>query len=212
VVNFTGGTGHIETAELGLMTYQYITSNPNAVLFVYWTNDSYQQGEACGYDGQCGNFTQTNGNIYVGGGFSEYSQWGGAQYEVALQTEVYEGNVWLAYEGTWFGYFPGSNYSYLNQNSDQIEWGGQVNNSGTDDYPDATQMGSGAYPSGNDGYGFVAYQLHSQWLTFSYEYIDTAGSADTNYPGCYQEIPWTADGNLGSSMFLGGIAYPGCAN
>lgn len=85
-----------------------------------------------------------------------------------------------------------------------------------DPYPDVTAMGSGWNPvsgwgTGNSGnYTYVAWQLHTQYINTSSSFSDVTPTNNTNYPYCYNQIPWTADGNIGVSMFLGGTGSNNC--
>jgi hypothetical protein len=48
----------------------------------------------------CGAFVQTNGSWHFGSGFSNYSIFGGTQYEFAAPFYLYAGNWWLALGGS----------------------------------------------------------------------------------------------------------------
>ncbi len=213
-IAYLGSGNDTETAEVGVMTFPNQTGNSNAVLFLYETDIDYQN-KGNGYDS--GYYLYDNG-VYVNGDFSAYSSFGGAQYEVAFETEIYDGNVWLAYNGTWFAYFYGADYTHLtNDGGNLVQFGGQIFNSGSLTDPDDTEMGSGQYPvlfdgNGNSGnYTYATYQLHAQYINFSYNTIDISPAYGETYPNCYGYEPWVEDGNVGTSFFFGGIAYGECA-
>ena len=66
----------------------------NSRLFIYYTADNYST-TGC-YNLSCGAFVQVNNSWYFGGGFSNYSTYGGAQYDFSAEYYLYNGNWWLA--------------------------------------------------------------------------------------------------------------------
>lgn len=92
-----------ETAEVGAVALEDVFGTWDAVLFLYYTNTSYHNGNA-GYDS---GYAVYDSSIYVGAGWANYSVFEGTQYAIAFETYIYGGNIWLAYNGTWFAYFYG---------------------------------------------------------------------------------------------------------
>jgi hypothetical protein len=100
---------------------------------------------------------QTANNVYLGSGFTNYSERNGTQWGFNLQVKRHtDGNWWLFYRGAGdyiaFGYYPGSLYGEggMSTRAARVTWGGEA----TGD-PTACQMGSGAFPS--EGRGRAAY-------------------------------------------------------
>jgi hypothetical protein len=154
---YVGGN---QTAEVGMQNYPGYYGGENSKLFIYWTADGYQN-TGC-YNLTCGAFVQTNGNWYFGAGFSNYSVWGGAQYEFSAQYYLYQGNWWLALGGQWVGYYPGSIYrgGQLTRYATLIEFGGE-----TDGYNPWPPMGSGGWAGW--GWTYAAYQRNVYYRDLS---------------------------------------------
>ena len=129
---YVGGTGaNTQTVEGGWQNFPGKYGTENSVLFIYWTADNYNR-TGC-YNLDCAAFVQTNNNWYLGGTFSRYSTYGGAQYDFTLKWYLYQGNwwlqlAWLNQAAQWVGYYPGSIYrgGQLARNAQLIEYGGVV--------------------------------------------------------------------------------------
>jgi hypothetical protein len=145
----------LQTAEVGWQNYPGYYGGENSRLFIYWTADGYNH-TGC-YNLTCGAFVQTAGGWYFGGGFGNYSSWGGAQYEFRAQYYWYQGNWWLglgnANSITWVGYYPGHLYNggAMTTHAQLIEFGSE--GVGSNPWP---PEGSGGWAGW--GYGYAAYQ------------------------------------------------------
>jgi hypothetical protein len=176
---YTGGSGpYLQTAEVGWQNYPAKYGSENSRLFIYWTADNYNQ-TGC-YNLECAAFVQISDAAPLGGGFSDYSTTGGAQYEFTAQFYLYQGNWWLSIEGTWAGYYPGYIYNggQLSYNAQTIAFG--TESVGTTLWP---QEGSGAWS--NSDFGYAAYQRGLFYTDISNQaYWDTL-TALIPSPSCY---------------------------
>jgi Neprosin len=147
---YVAWTPVLQTAEIGIQNYPAKYGSENSALFIYWTADGYNS-TGC-YNLDCAGFVQTNSNWHLGGGFTNYSTVGGAQYEVALGFYFYQGNWWMAAGSDWVGYYPGSLYrgGPLSQYATEFDLGGE--SVGSTVWP---PMGSGQFAI--RGYPYSAY-------------------------------------------------------
>lgn len=161
---YVGGSGTslpgLQTVEVGWQNYPNKYGDQRSRLFIYHTADGYNT-TGC-YNLDCGDFVQVNGGVYLGGGFTHYSTTGGGQWEFAIQVQFYQGNWWIFYGNTPFGYYPGSQFhgGQLTSNATHVQYG--TESTGTTQWP---PEGGGALPS--LGWAQAAYQ-HNVF------YIDTS--------------------------------------
>lgn len=147
----------LQTAEVGWQNYPAFYGGENSRLFIYWTADGYNH-TGC-YNLSCGAFVQYSGGNgwYLGAGFSNYSSWGGAQYEFRAMYYFYQGNWWLGLGNvngiSWVGYYPGSLYhgGAMTTNSQLLEFGSE--SVGSNPWPPEGSGGWSGY-----GYRYAAYQ------------------------------------------------------
>lgn len=203
---YVGGTGSgTQTAEVGWQNFPSKYGTQNSVLFIYWTADNYAK-TGC-YNMDCGAFVQVDNSVTIGGSFGAYSTVGGDQQEVTAQFYLYNGDWWLSIDGTWVGYYKGSNYKggQLTKYAQSIKFG--TESVGTTVYP-----GEGSGYWSNTGWGNAAYQR-------SLFYFDTNGDAywDTLTPANPSPKCYSTSGPLTSSsdgwelyFFVGGPGGTGC--
>ena len=121
---YVGGSGdNLQTAEVGLQNYPGHYGDQNSRLFIFWTADNYTTG--C-YNLDCGAFVQKDNSIPIGGSLSNgNSTYGGPQYELRAEFQLYQGNWWLRIQDTWVGYYPGSIYAggQLIRHAEHIQFG-----------------------------------------------------------------------------------------
>jgi hypothetical protein len=203
---YIGGSGNMtQTAEVG---WQNTGGYPiqHSKLFVYYTADNYQN-TGC-YNLSCGAFVQTDNTWTLGGTFPNYSIYGtGWQYGFTAQYYLYQGNWWLAVNGTWVGYYPGTVYrgGQMAYNAQLIEYGGEVAVGNSNDlYP---AMGSGGWPSW--GYEYAAYQS-SIWYraTNGVTYYPSLTKVE-EAPSCYL-VDGTGLTNQVPYFYFGGPGGYGC--
>ncbi|PYV38521.1 MAG: hypothetical protein DMG06_25510 [Acidobacteria bacterium] len=133
---------------------------------------------------------------------------GGTQYELNAQYYLYQGNWWLAINGTWIGYYPGSFYRG-GQNSKFA----QLIQFGTESlatYPLWPAEGSGIWS--NAKYGYAAYQRDLWYYNTSGTKVWNSLTARQDSPSCY-----TISGPYSSSssgwaryFYVGGPGGQGC--
>src|SRR6185295_10591980 len=137
----SGGTGAaLQTTEVGWTNYPGHFGVQKPVLFIYWTANNYN-GTGC-YNLECAGFVQVDGEGWLGASFANYSTAGGSQTEFSARDYLYEGNWWLASNGTWIGYYPGSIYGtgQMSRYAQLIQFGTET--TGATVWPAA---GSGAF-------------------------------------------------------------------
>jgi Neprosin len=174
-----------QTAEVGWQNYPGYYGNQNARLFTYWTADGYNR-TGC-YNLSCGAFVQYNGGNgwYIGAGFSNYSSWGGAQYEMRAEYYFYQGNWWLGLGNvngiSWVGYYPASLYGTgaMRTNAQLLEFG--TEGVGSNPWPPEGSGGWAGY-----GFGYAAYQRELWYFANPSDaaYWDTL-TADQPSSNCY---------------------------
>jgi hypothetical protein len=197
---YVAGSGSgTQTVEGGWVKYAPKFGN-QSVLFIFFTPNNYASG--C-YNLDCTGFVQTSSAFTLGGAWSNYSTYGGAQYGFSEQWQYFQGNWWLYIQGTAIGYYPGSIYGsgpLASGGSTLTEFGGETYTGGTSQ----PQMGSGMFA--NAGFGYAAYQR-------TVFYINTAqGSAWSSltplvtHPACYTfEYHDSSEGSSwGTYFYFGG--------
>jgi hypothetical protein len=202
---YIGGSGSgTQTEEVGWVVYPAMFNNSEqAHFFIFSTADDYATG--C-WNNSCGDFVQVADSGLLGNSWSTYSTSGGAQYEMSAEYYLYQGNWWLAFGGTWVGYYPGSKY-HGGQNTRYaqiVEFG--TEGVGTTIWP---PEGSGAFS--NRGFGYSAYQRNLF-------YINTAGTTvwdtlnpDIPSPACYTITgPYNNTGAWSRYFYEGGPGGTGC--
>jgi hypothetical protein len=173
----------LQTAEVGWQNYPGYYGGQNSRLFIYWTADGYNR-TGC-YNLSCGAFVQVAGGWYFGGGFGNYSSFGGSQYEFRAQYYWYQGNWWLglgnANSITWVGYYPGSIYGSgtMRTNAQLIEFGSE--SVGSNPWP---PEGSGGWAGW--GYSYAAYQRELYYWAYpsAASYWDSLTAAQPS-SNCY---------------------------
>ena len=202
---YVGGSGaSTQTAEVGIQNYPGKYGNQNSRLFIYYTADNYTH-TGC-YNHDCAAFVQTNNTYTMGGGFATYSTAGGTQYDYAFQFRLYNGNWWLAVQGNWVGYYPGSLYNggQLTRFAQRIDYG--VETVGTTNWPGA---GSGYW--GTAGWDYAAYQRNIYYFNLSSTTVWASLTPVQPSPACYNMAGpyYSSTAGWGVYFYAGG---PGGAN
>jgi hypothetical protein len=203
---YYGGNGSsLQTAEVGWQNYPDKYGSQDSRLFTYWTADNYNT-TGC-YNLDCPGFVQVDNSVFLGGSFTSYSTYGGPQYEFSAEYYLYQGNWWLAIQGTWIGYYPGYVYGggQLSQNAQGIEFG--TESVGTTVWP---AEGSGYWST--SGWDFAAYQRNLFYIDLSGAGIwDTLTGYDPS-PGCYTTSGpfFSTSPSWGVYFYEGGPGGPGC--
>jgi len=210
---YTGGSGTtlpgLQTAEVGWINVPAKFNSENSKLFIYWTANGYN-GTGC-YNLDCAAFLQVAAIGDLGAGFANYSTVGGTQYEFSAEYRLFNGNWWLAIQGTWIGYYPGSIYKggQLTQYATVINFGSET--TGTTVWPPG---GSGNWPS--KGYGYAAYQRRLFYINTSGDSVWDSLTPQDNSPNCYTTSgPFSGhfpSSSSGSTVYFfdGGPGGSGC--
>lgn len=205
----TRGSGaSLQTVEGGWQVYHDLYGDWRAHLFIYFTPDNYGSG-GC-YNLSCNGFVQTNGTVYLAGGFTNYSSAGGGQPEFKLlwyKDGVAGGsnNWWLKYNDTWVGYYPRTlfNSDGLANSSNYVDFGGEIVNDRTDNRHTETDMGSGYWPY--QGYGWAAYQRAVRYVDTSNYYQQATGlSRSVTNNMCYDLNLLSSTGSWEQYFYFGG--------
>jgi len=201
---YVGGSGSAtQTVEVGWVVYPGMFGDEKPHFFIFSTPDDYAHG--C-WDNTCGDFVQEKDKGLLGAAFSTVSKTGGAQYEFSARYYLYKGNWWLGYQGTWVGYYPGSDFNggQLTKNAQLIEFG--TESVGSTIWP---PEGSGAWPS--KGFGYAAFQRNLWYTNLSGSGIWDSLTPDIPSPNCYSIAgPYSGTGKWTVYFYEGGPGGTGC--
>ena len=134
---YVGGSGTslpgLQTVEIGWQVYPSLYGDTKPHFFIYHTADGYNH-TGC-YNLTCSDFVQTSSSIHIGSSIGPVSVSGGSQYEIQIQVQFYQGNWWLRYGGTAFGYYPKALFhgGQLTKNATVVDYGTET--TGTNDWP-----------------------------------------------------------------------------
>jgi hypothetical protein len=106
-----------------------------------------------GWDGWVKGFVAYAGRPYGPNVALLSSLAGGTQYESQFTIRLHAGNWWIAHNGNWLGYYPGSLFNLINGGGCEARWYGEVYDP-TPTVWTATDMGFGFLA--NAGYSFAA--------------------------------------------------------
>jgi hypothetical protein len=176
-----------------------------AHLFIYFTPDNYGSG-GC-YNLSCSGSVQVNNSIHIGGGFANYSSENGTQYAFKLlwYKDGREGHWWLRYGDTWVGYYPRTLFDAngLQNQAANIDFGGEIVNTKTDNRHTRTDMGSGNWPY--QGFGYAAYQRAVRYVDTSNFYRQATGlTRMVTNDRCYDLSLHSSSGDWEQYFYFGG--------
>ena len=202
---YVGGSGSGEqTEEVGWVVYPAMFGDEYSHFFIFSTPDDYNSG--C-WNNSCGDFVQVANGSFLGARFNPTSStFGGQQIEFSSEYELYKGNWWVSYSGTWVGYYPGSMY-HGGQNTKYaqlIEFG--TEGVGTNVWP---PEGSGQWPS--KGYEYAAFQRNLWYFNTSAGTVWDSLTPDIPSPNCYSIAgPYHSSGDWTVYFYEGGPGGSGC--
>jgi Neprosin len=213
---YSSGSGSsTETVEGGWQVLPSKYNTNDAVLFIYWTADDYNN-TGC-YNLDCSGFVQISSDWYLGGTWTTYSSTGDGQWGFQLQWKLYNGNWWLFLKGGGnieaVGYYPTSLYNggQMSQYATRIAYGGEVARQVGNVWP---QMGSGAFAG--TGWEYAAYQNSIFYIPQnSDDGVGTWASLTTHdeaFSTCYTVNYTSANsgGSWGSYIYFGGPGANSC--
>jgi hypothetical protein len=203
---YIGGSGaSTQTAEVGWQNFPNKYGSQASRLFIYFTADNYMT-TGC-YNLDCPGFVQTSNSVHFGGAFGSYSSPGGAQCEVSAEYYFSQGNWWLAINGNWVGYYPGSLYrgGQLSRYATEIEFG--TESVGTSIWP---PEGSGYWST--SGFGYAAYQRNLFLFTPSGGTMSDVLTPSIPSPRCYSVSGpyFSSSSGWGAYFYEGGPGGSGC--
>jgi hypothetical protein len=206
-----GSDASTQTAEVGWQVQPGTWGTQDPVLFIYWTAADYDQtdypgslGGGC-YNLTCAGFYQLSNEGFLGASLTS-SISGDAQYEFSAEYYLYNGNWWLAINGTWIGFFPGSIYQ-----GGQMTANAQLILFGTETYATAgvwPPAGSGDFS--NWGWSYAAYQRDLYYFNTSAESISDDLTAYQPAPTCYSASDPRTDDSGAVFFYVGGPGGAGC--
>lgn len=203
---YVGGSGAgLQTAEVGWQNYPGKYGDQRSRLFIYFTADNYTK-TGC-YNTDCGTFVQTSNTMPLGGAFPNYSVAGGAQYDFNAQFLLFNGNWWLAINGSWVGYYPASIYNggQMTKFAQRIEFGTETVGGST--WPAA---GSGAWST--QAFGYAAYHRNLYYMKTTGGSVWDSLSPVTPSASCYNTSGtyYSTSSGWGTYFYAGGPGGSGC--
>jgi hypothetical protein len=209
---YVGGSDvSTQTAEVGWQVQPSAWGTQDPVLFVYWTANDYDQtdypgsqGAGC-YNLTCAGFYQVSSQGILGAPLTG-SIAGDVQYEFAASYYLYNGNWWLAINGNWIGFIPGSVYhgGQMSANAQEIQFGTETYATGGV-WPAA---GSGQWP--DQGWSYAAYQRNLSYFSTDGQAIPDTLSAYQPAASCYTTSDPMTDDSGAVFFYVGGPGGSGC--
>ncbi len=212
-------TGVLQSIEGGWMENPSLFGDQRSRLWIGYTTDNYADFS---YNNDSW-FVQTNPNVYLGGGFAQYSTVGGAQVEfhLAVMFDAASAAWWIGSHnlggGGWIGYLP--NWAFngiptpgqLYTQAGYVEFGGEVWNYEPGGHHTATHMGSGPFPNGGfgwpwSGWSYAAYIRNIAYYDLNRYYQNaTLPGTHVEYPNCYDQWQQSVnDPAYGDTIYFGG--------
>lgn len=206
---YAGGDGAAhQTLEVGWQVFPQKYGHGQPVLFIFWTNDNYNQSQ--NYNLEHPGFVQTNNAWSIGGALSPVSGPAG-QYELEVAVYFYQANWWLYLGGTQaanaVGYFPASIYNggAMATQASVLQYGGETVADVGGTWP---AMGSGAFAA--DGWQHAAYQRDIFMFPTGGGASYAALTPFSPSPGCYSASLGAAKPPWNVYFFFGGPGGGDC--
>lgn len=156
-----------QTVEAGWQEFWDINGDWIPHLFVFYTINGYsKQGDNLGgYNQKVKGWVQHSNAVYPGAISNHVSTPGGAQWELFIKYQLFQGNWWLNVGGEWVGYYPASLFSNpgLANQADSIQFFGEIVDSGSHPEATKTQMGTGYFAERR--WPYAAYQRLLRYQT-----------------------------------------------
>ncbi len=201
---YVGGSGSgLQTEEVGWIVYPAMFGDEKPHFFIFSTPNDYTTG--C-WNSSCGDFVQVAGSGILGASLTS-STFGGTQYDFSAEYYLYQGNWWLAYQGTWIGYYPGSMY-HGGQNTKYA----QTMQFGTESVGSTLWPPEGSGQWSNAGFGHAAYQRNLWYFNTSAGRVWDSLTAFQPSPYCYTIVgPYSSSSSGWTRYFYeGGPGGSGC--
>jgi hypothetical protein len=155
----------LQSLEAGLTVDNSLNGDSANHLFTFYTTNGYtaEGNNIGGYNRLDGGWVQYHPTIYPGIAINGDSIPGGAQAEIGIKYQLYQGNWWFGVKNNesgpwiWIGYYPTSLFG--NGITSSVQWvsfGGEVYSALSNPCSTEDQMGSGREASA--GWSYAAYQ------------------------------------------------------
>jgi neprosin-like protein len=136
-----------QSIEMGWTVDRSLNGDTNAHVFTYYTTNGYAAdgNNLGGYNRIHTGWRQYSQTVFPGIRINGSSTPGGQQLDISFKVQIYQGNVWIAVQGNWMGYYPGSLFGNAGI-LDGAEWfgaGDEVYSSLANPSQTHDQMGSG---------------------------------------------------------------------
>jgi hypothetical protein len=140
-------SGKTQSIEMGWTVDRNLNGDTTAHVFTYYTTNGYAAdgNNLGGYNRIYTGWVQYSPTVFPGIRINGSSTLGGQQLDISFKVQIYQGNVWIAVQGIWMGYYPGSLFGNAGI-MDGAEWfgaGGEVYSSLANPSQTHDQMGSG---------------------------------------------------------------------
>jgi Neprosin len=197
-----------QTIEAGWQEYRDLYGDWVPHLFVFYTTNGYSKSgdNLGGYNRDVQGWVQYSSEIYPETTFSPTNVRGGAQYEIQIKYQLWQGNWWLRCNGKWIGYYPASlfNANGLRNQAEKIAFYGEIVDSAGDAASTWTDMGSGHWP--NRRWTWAGYMKNLKYQSGSAGAMAAyAGSTWESNPTEYGiEEHFSDTGSWGSYAWVGG--------
>ena len=197
-----------QTLEVGHQEYRDLYGDWVPHLFVFYTTNGYtEQGDnKGGYNQDVDGWVQYSNTIYPEALSSPLSQFGGAQYIMALKVQLWQSNWWVRVNGTWIGYYPARLYnaSGLANEAESVKWFGEIVDSAGDPATTRTDMGNGHWPY--EGWQHCAFMNNLRYQSSTGGGMSRyKGTGWATHPSCYDvETHFDNTDNWGSYFWWGG--------
>jgi hypothetical protein len=190
-------TGRLQTIEVGWQKSRFEYHDDLPHIFIYYTTNTYLTvGDYLGgYNRKVYGWEQVSHKKYPGDPIVLGS-------ELAVNIHMYDGNWWVAINGEWIGYYPGSLFDAqgLGNVGDQVSWYGEITDYRFDNATTYTQMGNGQFAGPNSAFiRNIGFESINQYLFYtpSETYVDKSN--------CYSlELHPNSGTNWGSYFYYGG--------
>jgi hypothetical protein len=201
-------TGGKQTAEAGWQEFRDKYGDWIPHLFIYYTTNGYSKDadNVGGYNQEVQGWVQYSRTVYPGAISNNVSTPGGAQWELFIKYQLYQGNWWLNVGGEWVGYYPASLYADpgLRNGAGRILFFGEIVDSASHTQATKTQMGTGYFAEYR--WPYAAFQRLLRYQTdASGTMSDYDGSAIITDSNEYDaELHMHSATNWGSYFWFGG--------
>ncbi len=148
-----------QSIEMGWTVDRNLNGDTIAHVFTYYTTNGYAKdgNNLGGYNRIYSGWVQYSPTVFPGIRINGASTQGGTQLDISFKVQIYEGNVWIAVQNIWMGYYPGSLFGNagIMKGAQWFGCGGEVYSSLANPSQTKDQMGSGR--QAQDGWTHAAF-------------------------------------------------------